>query len=104
MKLRVCAVAGMVFAGMVLSGNGLFAYGLEYGTQMGGGGGFPSVWREAFGSRDEARAAAVAELIEHLGHGSDKRQAELLRKVKQNGTQRTFFSSMTRQEGAFRCS
>ena len=64
------------------SGNGLFGYGIDYGYQMGGGHCFPCVWREAFGSRDEARAAGVADLIEHLGRGGDKRQAELLRKVK----------------------
>ena len=73
------------------SGNGLFGYGIDYGYQMGGGHCFPCVWREAFGSRDEARAAAVADLIDHLGRGADKRQAELLRKVKANGSQRTLF-------------
>jgi hypothetical protein len=73
------------------SGNGLFGCGIEYGFQMGGGGGFPSVWREAFGSRDEARAAAVADLIEHLGRGGDKRQAELLRRLKREGQQRLLF-------------
>ena len=73
------------------SGNGLFGYGIDYGYQMGGGHCFPCVWREAFGSRDEAKAAAVAVLIEQLSKGGDKRQAELLRKVKANGTQRTLF-------------
>jgi hypothetical protein len=73
------------------SGNGLFGYGIDYGFQMGGSHCFPCVWREAFDSRDEAKAAAVADLIEHLGRGWDKRQAELLRKVKAGVTQRTLF-------------
>jgi hypothetical protein len=77
------------------SGNGLFGYGLEYSFGMGGGNCFPSIWREAFGSREEARRAAVAELIEQIaGHGNgtpDKRQAELLRRVKKQGQQRTLF-------------
>jgi hypothetical protein len=55
------------------------------------GGGDPSVWGEASGSRQEAKAAAVADLIEHLSCDGDKRQAELLRKVKANGSQRTLF-------------
>jgi hypothetical protein len=74
------------------SGNGLFGYGLEYSFGMGGGGCFPSVWREAFGRRDEAKAAGVADLIEHIGrHPADKRQAKLLRRVKSQGRQRTLF-------------
>jgi hypothetical protein len=73
------------------SGNGLFGYGIDYGYQMGGSHCFPCVWREAFDSRDEAKAAAVAVLIEQLGKGGDKRQTELLRKVKANGCQRTLF-------------
>ena len=73
------------------NGRGRFGYGLEYGCVTGSCGGFPSVRREAFGSRDEAKAAAVAELIELLGRGGDKRQAELLRKVKAQGCLRTLF-------------
>jgi hypothetical protein len=74
-------------------GNGLFGYGLEYGFGVGGGNVFPSVWREAFGSRSEARLAAIADLAEHIGrHGTDnKRQAELLRRVKRASQQRTLF-------------
>ena len=73
------------------SGNGLFGYGIDYGYQTGGSHCFPCVWREAFGSREEAKAAGVADLIEHLGRGGDKRQGELLRKVKANGCQRMLF-------------
>jgi hypothetical protein len=50
------------------------------------------VWGEAFGSREEARAAGVADLIEHIGrHPADKRQAELLRRVRSQGRQWTLF-------------
>jgi hypothetical protein len=77
------------------SGNGLFGYGLEYAFGVGGGNCFPSVWREAFGSRAEARAAGVADLIEHIERHpdmtADKRRAELLRRVKRAGQQRTLF-------------
>jgi hypothetical protein len=58
---------------------------------MGGSHCFPCIWKEAFGSREEAKVAAVMEMIELLGRGGDKRQVELLRKVKANGTQRTLF-------------
>jgi hypothetical protein len=76
-------------------GNGLFGYGLEYGFGTGGGNVFPSVWREAFGSRADARAAAVADLVQHIGghpdETADKRRAELLRKVRREGQQRLLF-------------
>ena len=74
------------------SGNGLFGYGQEYEFGMGGGNCFPSVWREAFGTREEARAVGVADLIEPIGrHPADKRQAELLRRVKSQGQQLMLF-------------
>jgi hypothetical protein len=73
------------------SGNGLFGYGIDYGYQTGGAHCFPCVWREAFDTREAAKAAGVADIISYLGNGGDKRQAELLRKVKQNGTQRMLF-------------
>src|SRR5262245_64235328 len=41
---------------------------------------FPSDWRKAFGTREEARRTGVADLIEHIGRRpADRRQAELLR-------------------------
>jgi hypothetical protein len=58
---------------------------------MGGSRCSPCVRREALDPRDEARAAAVAVLIEQLGKGGDERQDELLRMVKQNGTLGTTF-------------
>jgi hypothetical protein len=74
------------------SGNDLFGYGLEYAFGMGGWGCFPSVWREAFGTREVARSADVADLIEHIGrHPADRRQAGLLRRVRSQGRQRTPF-------------
>jgi hypothetical protein len=72
------------------SGNGMLGYSIDYGFQMGGGHRFPCVWREAFGSRDEARAEGVADLIEQLDIGRDKRHPELLRKGKANGTKGHF--------------
>src|SRR5262249_42298302 len=74
------------------SGNGLLGSGLEHRFGMGGGGCLPSVWREAFGTREEARAAGVADLIGSIGgHPADKRQAELLGRVRSQGQQRMLF-------------
>jgi hypothetical protein len=71
--------------------RGRFGHGPEYGCVTGDCGGSPTARREAFGSRDEAKAAAVADLIEPLGRGGDRRQAELLREVKAWGCSRTLF-------------
>ena len=69
----------------------IFGYGIDYAYGMGGGHVFPSVWREAFGSRAEARAAGVADLIGRLSSGTDKRKVELLRRLKKEGQQRMLF-------------
>ena len=62
-------------------GNGLFGYGIDHGHQMGGSHCFPCVWREAFDSRDAARTAGVADLLERLGKGGDtSRYAESARR------------------------
>jgi hypothetical protein len=92
--VEIARLSGSCKAAVLIaqSGNGLFGYGPEYGFGMGGGGCFPTVWREAFGSREEAKAAGVADLIEHIGRRpADKRQAELLRRVKSQGRQRMLF-------------
>lgn len=59
------------------SPSGLFAYGLDFAGRESGFGYFPSVWREAFGSREEATCAAVIELLERLGEdGSGGKTAQ----------------------------
>jgi hypothetical protein len=73
------------------SGNGLFGYGLRYEFGMGGGGFYPCVFHRAFGTKAAARKAALEDLAEALCTGADRRQAELLRKVKGATTQRTLF-------------
>ena len=75
------------------SGNGLFSIGTYYEFGMGGGSVAPSVWREPFASRAEARRAAIKELAACIeGHGQmTKLQRLLLAAVRKQDQQRTLF-------------
>ena len=77
------------------SGNGLFSFGIRYEFGMGGGSVAPSIWREAFGTRTEARRAAITDLIAAIaGHGGGpmtKQQRLLLAEVRKADRQRGLF-------------
>ncbi|MFO0840879.1 MAG: hypothetical protein U0797_00585 [Gemmataceae bacterium] len=84
-QLEILAEHGRTKAGVRIaeSGGGLFTFGLHFESPEKGFGFFPSVWREAFGSRDEAVRAAVEGLIERIGDAPSKGSEESFRRVKE---------------------
>jgi hypothetical protein len=50
------------------SPSGLFAFGIRFSSPISGFGYAPSIWAEPFGSREEARNAAIATLLNGLGN------------------------------------
>lgn len=77
------------------SGKGLWAYGLRYDFSTDGGSFMPSVWREAYASRMDARRTAIEELIalleERNGTPMERTQRLLLEAVRKADHQRTLF-------------
>jgi hypothetical protein len=77
------------------SGNGLFSFGITAEWGMGGCAFAPSVWREPFATRTEARRAAIKELVaaiaNHGGGKPTKQQALLLAEVRKADRQRGLF-------------
>ena len=77
------------------SGNGLFSFGIRAEWGMGATAVAPSVWREPFGTRTEARRAAIQDLVAAIAdHGSGemtKQQRLLLAEVRKANRQRGLF-------------
>jgi hypothetical protein len=66
------------------SPSGLFVFGVQFRSPACGFSYAPSIWLQPFSSREEARQAAIAELLQQLGEEPPgKRDREVLKRLRE---------------------